>query len=337
MTAKTRLRRGFTLIELLVMIAIIGVLIALLLPAVQSAREAARRSSCTNNLKQIGLALTNYHDQQGAYPIGWQYFSASDPGWTAPSKRWTMWASILPQMEQSNVFNAINFIFPVSNNSYNGVTGASLMQTTATLSLISSYVCPSDGKQKPLAIPASTSTGYTQISYAGNAGVTNLISFCSSSNGVSCTGWWTPSGIFGVDESVKIGEIRDGTSNTVMVGEYSQFKNDPDSTMNFWSVGANFSSSVSGVSRPQSIALMFAPPNKSMLIPQPTAVSSANDRFSTTWQNAGQWGFRSLHPGGANMAFADGSVRFIKDSVNVTTYQAIATKNGGEAVSGDSY
>ena len=116
---------AFTLIELLVVIAIIGVLIALLLPAVQSAREAARRSSCTNNLKQIGLALTNYHDQQGAYPIGWQYFSASDPGWTAPSKRWTMWASILPQMEQSPVFNAINFIFPVSNNSYNGVTGAS--------------------------------------------------------------------------------------------------------------------------------------------------------------------------------------------------------------------
>jgi prepilin-type N-terminal cleavage/methylation domain-containing protein/prepilin-type processing-associated H-X9-DG protein len=338
MTTTSRIRRGFTLIELLVVIAIIGVLIALLLPAVQAAREAARRSQCTNNLKQIALALHNYHDQQGAFPIGWSYFAWFDPGWTLPGKRYTLFASILPQLEQQNSFNSINFLLPVYGGTYLGVSTPGLYQTTVTLTKISSLVCPSDGRQTPLAVPAQTSVGYTQSSYAGNGGVTNIINWCSSSNGVSCTGWIPTTGMFGVDSSVNMADVKDGTSNTVMVGECSQFKNDPDSVMNFWTVGANFGSSVgNGVTRPQGFVLMIAKPNASMLIPQPSSSGSSTDRLSTQWQVMGQWGFRSLHPGGANMAFADGSVRFLKETVNISTYQALSTKNLGETISSDSY
>ena len=328
-------RRAFTLIELLVVIAIIGVLIALLLPAVQAAREAARRSQCVNNLKQLALAAQNYHDQQGAFPMGWQYYTNFDTAQAA--KRWTVFMAILPQMEQATLYNSLNLSFPTFGSTAFSVTNPGLTQTTVTVSIVNSFICPSDARQKPPSV-AANNAGFSQTSYTGNAGVTNLISFCSSNNGVSCTGWITSSGMFGVDEVIKIADVRDGTSNTVLFGECSQFKNDPDSGDNFWTIGASFSSSVgNGVGRPQGIALMIAKPNVPMVVPQPAAASSANDRFNVQFQQAGQWGFRSFHAGGLNMAFTDGSVRFIKDSVNIVTYQALGTKSAGEALSQDSY
>ena len=338
MTSRFRNRPAFTLIELLVVIAIIGVLIALLLPAVQAAREAARRSQCTNNLKQIALAVQNYHDQQGAFPIGWSYFSWFDPGWTLPGKRITLFASILPQMEQSNIFNAMNFNLPVSGGTFIGVANAPLAQSTALLSVVSSYICPSDGKERPIAVTATQTQSLSQSSYVGNAGVTNIISWCSSSNGVSCTSWIPPSGMFGVDMSTRISDVTDGTSNTILVGECSQYRNDPDPVMNFWTIGANFSSAVgNGVGRLQALGLTIAKPNSPILIPQPTPTSSVNDRFNPLYQIAGQWGFRSFHPGGVNMAYTDGSVRFLKDTVNNVTFQALGTKGAGETISSDSY
>jgi prepilin-type N-terminal cleavage/methylation domain-containing protein/prepilin-type processing-associated H-X9-DG protein len=338
MTPRFRSRPGFTLIELLVVIAIIGVLIALLLPAVQAAREAARRSQCVNNMKQIALAVQNYHDQQGAFPVGWGYFSWFDPTWSLPPKRSTWFASFLPQMEQMNLYNALNFSFPNVGGTFAGVSGTQFIQSTALASIVNSFICPSDGKARPLLASPTQVLTLSQTSYAGNAGVTNIISWCSSANGMTCTGWIPPSGMFGVDMSTRIADVTDGTSNTVLVGEYSQYRNDPDPVMNFWTVGANFGSSVGGgVGRLQGIVLMIAKPNAPILIPQPTPTNPFNDRFNPQYQVAGQWGFRSFHPGGVNMAYVDGSVRFMKETVNNVTYQSLGTKGAGETISSDSY
>src|SRR4051812_26432352 len=154
---KTRLRRGFTLIELLVVIAIIAVLIALLLPAVQAAREAARRSQCTNNMKQLGLATANYVSAHGAYPAAYGGMTLS----SGPRTTWGAWsvhAMMLPYLEQTPLYNAINFsIISQENNDAGGAAAGILTQTTAITARISSLICPSSslpigsffGREKP--------------------------------------------------------------------------------------------------------------------------------------------------------------------------------------------
>ena len=145
-------RRGFTLIELLVVIAIIAVLIALLLPAVQAAREAARRAQCVNNLKQIGIALHNYHDALGGFPVGFLYPSRSIPSTTSPLQyRWSALAQLSPFLEQSTVFNAFNFNFAIA---YQPTGGSAFWpfhpaNTTAMAIRVAAYVCPSDGNPPP--------------------------------------------------------------------------------------------------------------------------------------------------------------------------------------------
>jgi prepilin-type N-terminal cleavage/methylation domain-containing protein/prepilin-type processing-associated H-X9-DG protein len=337
-TRSRRPTRGFTLIELLVVIAIIGVLIALLLPAVQAAREAARRSQCTNNLKQIGLALHNYESTNGTLPPGWTFFAWFDPGWNLPGKQHTLWMSILGYMEQQPTFNAINFQFP-AGGTYFGTTSG-LVQSTALLTRVASYICPTDSNQIPLQVPTESNNAYQQSSYAGNAGVANLIDFCLTLDGVSCARWVPTNGAFGVDEVARISDFRDGTSNTVLAGECSRFLDDPDQVMNFWTRGGAFASEVDpGFStyRTQGICLMAARPNIPMVVPDPTPNSSARDRFDPAHQQAGQRGFRSLHPGGLNMLLADGSVRFVKSSIDIGVYQSISTRAGNESVSADAY
>src|SRR4051794_38612820 len=144
------IRQGFTLIEFLVVIAIIAVLISLLLPAVQSAREAARRAQCTNNLKQIGLAMANYHDQMGSYPPG--CIAVGLTTWGAQSSELGWRAMILPQMEQTAAYNAINFSIS-SNQVTNGA------QFTAYNTVFSSWLCPSDGTNGDGRLPSNTPKG----------------------------------------------------------------------------------------------------------------------------------------------------------------------------------
>jgi prepilin-type N-terminal cleavage/methylation domain-containing protein/prepilin-type processing-associated H-X9-DG protein len=326
-TARPRKPRGFTLIELLVVIAIIGVLIALLLPAVQSAREAARRAQCTNNMKQIGLALHNYESANGVFPWGVLRNSTRDN--CATFWRFTWAAAILSQMEGDTVFNTINWTGPTN----------SVRNVTAYNFRIASYVCPSDqvNMQTPSNFP-----GYSQGSYSGMAGYIEVwrYSYLPGYNDDICRRL-DANGIFGLNRNRRISDVRDGTSNTIFVGETSRFANEPQSIFNFWNSGFWVSDSLSAVSS-RSMGIAYC-------VPKINAPASLGDVIPiidpdpfTWWQkpeslNYGQFGFRSQHPGGANFLFGDGSVRFVKQTIDMGTYRAISTYLGNEAVSADAY
>ena len=216
-------RRGFTLIELLVVIAIIAVLIALLLPAVQSAREAARRIQCTNNLKQIGLALHNYHSQQNCFPPG--YLSLRDPvTFDNDGPGWGWAARSLSQMEQGPLFNSINFVlgieFPANQ--------------TARLTTISSFFCPSDAwRLDTFTVVDSTTTGTTPGAPICDVASSNYVGSVGSGDPSSLypyiiddddgpPGRDNGNGIFFRNARSRIAQILDGTSQTFLVGERSQ-------------------------------------------------------------------------------------------------------------------
>jgi prepilin-type N-terminal cleavage/methylation domain-containing protein/prepilin-type processing-associated H-X9-DG protein len=347
-------RRGFTLIELLVVIAIIAVLISLLLPAVQSAREAARRAQCVNNIKQIVLASHNYENQVGSFPP--DSIAAGD--WTGT---WWSWTSfLLPQMEQTAIYNSINYSLSCCNP----------VNQTVYLSLISSFACPSDDSLKLFSdrvyIDASLPTFGQQITaaptnYVGSQGdmMNNTIfdylcldpaqiAYKNANGGASngCTGpptWWTGSaasfrGIFGDCSnaaSIKIPQVTDGLSNTMMIGENSP----------------NLNSGLAWVSGNDIYATTILPMNwmtklkNGQVDPSTGEVCSSNawnpsDPTSQTHCFNNQWyyqGFKSFHPGGCNFGFCDGSVKFLKQTINVRAYMALSTRAGGEIVSADQY
>jgi prepilin-type N-terminal cleavage/methylation domain-containing protein/prepilin-type processing-associated H-X9-DG protein len=354
-------RPGFTLIELLVVIAIIAVLIALLLPAVQAAREAARRAQCVNNLKQIALASHNYESSNGTFPLGNRYIDntcyasaslCSGSCWFGHSA----FSLVLSYIEGNATFNAVNYNF-VANSSRN---------TTGYSAKVATYVCPSD-------LPASPGAGYfpwSQCSYGMGRGTQENIyvnwavtSFpdpnaeqpgkCNAALG---------NGIFGAESAVRIAQVTDGTSNTVMFGEMSRWKDDIAVIVNQGYFTAAFGpapwGSAWGDIRPQTGAFCYtrinAPPDRTGAIINsiwPGCGTSAGiptdwfyDGGSTVYggcvkarTSIGQWAFRSLHPGGANFAMADGSVRFLKQTISDVPYQALGTRAGGEVLSADSY
>jgi prepilin-type N-terminal cleavage/methylation domain-containing protein len=199
--------RGFTLIELLVVIAIIGVLIALLLPAVQAAREAARRAQCVSNLKQIGIALHNYHAVQGSFPVGFLYAYQGALSTSSPSQyRWSVLAQMAPQLEQAALFNALNFDFPIA---YKPTSGSSLfwpyyaVNTTAMATRVILFLCPSDGAPAP-----ATDSGPTSYAFCTGDG----------SNGGDAT---SANGPFILGPALSVADMADGTSLTAAASEQS--------------------------------------------------------------------------------------------------------------------
>jgi prepilin-type N-terminal cleavage/methylation domain-containing protein/prepilin-type processing-associated H-X9-DG protein len=320
-------RRGFTLIELLVVIAIISVLIALLLPAVQSAREAARRVQCTNNLKQLGIALHNYHDTVGAFPPG--YLSLKDrvsfdndgPGWS--------WAArLLSQMEQAPLFNSINFPlgieFPANQ--------------TARLTILASFLCPSDAwRMDTFTVVDSTTSGSTpgapicvvaSSNYVGSFGrgdPSSLYPYIIDANDAP-PGRDNGDGLFYRNNSVRLAQILDGTSQTFAVGERSQ-----NLSRASWS-GAVTNAAVplvalqgeAGLDPEGGGALTLAHTGEGHGPNSPSGLAHADQYWS-------------LHPGGANFLFGDGSVRFIKEQVGFRIFQALATRSGVEVLSADSF
>ena len=358
-------RRGFTLIELLVVIAIIGILIGLLLPAVQSAREAARRAQCASNLKQIGLALHGYEGTWGSFPMGYNFESVrdgctngyhpSDPSTNSTAKGFSWELFLLPFLERGAHYNALNF----------NRTWTSNRQGTAFSATVSTFLCPSDGLATKLPPP---NVQFMQASYAAVAGSTEVFVFTYSppTNADRC-GILDADGAFGVTAVSRVADIRDGLSATLFLGESSRFPNEPgDSSFNIGNVGGIWLGAAEGIQPPVwgdlristlafTVPRLNAPPligprgwDPGTGLPDCLLSTSplATDRPSwaldpSTGQvpcvNLGQWGFRSLHPGGAHFLFGDGSTRFLRESINLTTYRALGTRRGGEVVAADAY
>ena len=311
---------GFTLIELLVVIAIISVLIALLLPAVQAAREAARRSQCTNNLKQIGLAIHNYFDTHQSFPSGYVSLWKKDAGDEGTADDdighgWGWASMILPQVEQGTLYNAINF----------GLTMTFPQNDTAQLLRLNVYNCPSDDPKQlvPVRNEANTATVYTvgSANYVGVYGVGEI----GEAPGAG-------TGLFFRNSRVGFRDITDGSSQTFAVGERSH-----DLSYVTWTGRA-----IGGWLFPtpsfEGGRNKFSPePEESFtMILGPIEASDSFPRLPNS-PSAHVEDFRSWHPGGVNFLFADGSVRFIKESINERIYQALATRAGGEIVSADQY
>ncbi|MBI3862310.1 MAG: DUF1559 domain-containing protein [Planctomycetia bacterium] len=298
-----RRRRGFTLIELLVVIAIISVLVALLLPAVQQAREAARRTQCRNNLKQLGLALHNYHSAHNTFPPGY----VAGAAYPATSNGWGWCAQLLPHLDQTPLYNSINFQAPIEN-------AANLPWLAKTLP---GMLCPSDLTGGSFSI--SDATGTVMIPAAAPASYAATVGD-DDSEADALTG----NGVFYRNSRTRISDIIDGTSTTVLVGERA-----------FAYVNATWSGA------PNNAVVTAGPLNPWKLA---TASSPVFVQVHNNWINimtdsdGGLDDFSSLHAGGVQLLFADGSVRFI---ASITTdgplrraFWGMGTRAGGEVVQG---
>ena len=295
-------RVGFTLIELLVVIAIIAVLIALLLPAVQQAREAARRTQCKNNLKQIGLAMHNYHDQYLCLPVG------------AYSCCWGTWkVALLPFVDQAAAYSLYvqdrKYGVPIDDARYSHAANLPI-----TRRRFAAYTCPSDSPQAPI-------IRITSHNYAVNYGNTGL-GQQANLNGVIFGGApfrnSNPSVVFALNA------VTDGTSNTIMVGEVRQGLGSDLRGFGWWGDASGFET--------------YLAPNS----PQPDVIYTtvycnnipANPPCigTPTATQPSMYGSRSRHVGGTHVALLDGTVRFVNENIDLNTWRGLGTSRGSEFI-----
>jgi prepilin-type N-terminal cleavage/methylation domain-containing protein/prepilin-type processing-associated H-X9-DG protein len=361
-------RRGFTLIELLVVIAIIAVLIALLLPAVQAAREAARRMQCTNNLKQIGLAIHNYHEINNCFPSG--ALPILDNAMTAMGNNYSAstHARVLPNVDQQPLYNAMNWSLSVINLARDNGTAAN---STVTATPLSVFLCPSD------ILPS--------WSYEGSGPLASFLApgncyFASMGSSLEFSGAETggpPNGPFMyAGMAIGIANITDGTSNTIAFGEWKTGDGNQNvvtiptdtiflgqspagtarnngtmvmpnailaTSLQAWATlcasgeGVDRTNQTSDLGRCWAFGLNSYTMGNILLPPNPQYPNcSTVSKSSNAIQNPGNWGMSSYHPGGCNILLCDGSVRFVKNSVSLPTVWALGSRSGGEVISSDS-
>jgi len=381
--------RGFTLIELLVVIAIIAVLIALLLPAVQSAREAARRSQCVNNLKQLGLALQNYQASIGSFPLGgnsgpYALGEICHPLTRVGCYDWGAWSAqtmLLPYIEQSIIYNRLNFVTTGRGNAY-----AEATNTTGALAVVNSFLCPSATPPPRTSQNAYWVNNIPVGYWPGNS------YFASTGSSIMWLGWpaYNPNGVFNVGGSVfGVRDIQDGTSNTIVfgefrIGDYNDLKNslqdivgvdwntvgwakvsngDMDGplsnmpagsgyltpalqacsvawqTKNYTAYGVNGQRSWNGRLwhhgiYGHSLGNLVVPPNS----PYPYCQFWQSNRLdSFDFDSGGIVGLSSFHSNGANACFADGSVRFIKNSIAYNVLWSLGSRAQDDMAGADQY
>jgi prepilin-type N-terminal cleavage/methylation domain-containing protein/prepilin-type processing-associated H-X9-DG protein len=350
-----RAAAGFTLIELLVVISIIAILTALLLPAVQMAREAARRTQCRNNLKQIGLAMQNYHATHEVFPFGKgldyrNYF----PG-IPVYPRWSTHSLILPGLEYASLYNAINFSFPPETPGMGGVVNfmpayqnPNRVNAVECRTPIEMFLCPSD--------PAPTTNSESwpgQNNYAGNQGGW----LCDRSDQGGGPNDNSPSekqtGVLYYLSRVRVGDIIDGTSQTAMFSEKLRGDGSPDPRTDMYII-PHQTSLAATYETCSNLNVTTATPLTSKWgwswvmgenccttynhVATPNRNTCGGTGFPGTMTNmAMQVPPSSRHPGGVNVLMCDGAVRFIDDNVELEIWRALGTRNGQETISNTSY
>jgi prepilin-type N-terminal cleavage/methylation domain-containing protein/prepilin-type processing-associated H-X9-DG protein len=350
-------RRGFTLIELLVVIAIIAVLIALLLPAVQAAREAARRAQCVNNLKQIGLALHNYHSVQNAFPNG-ASVNMSVAGSPPTYFNWNDWscqALLLGFIEQNQLYNACNFNYAVWHSGRTPVGYA--VNLTVFNTRVAAYLCPSDGE----AGVSNINSYFASVGPNTQAeGMSSVNSATGQASGTGSPGMFSYSFAYGVRDAI------DGTSNTVAFSEVMVGARTGKVVRRTGMTGINGTRVQNAFANPAAVLALISACDAGWNSAGTSTTNSVGTRwvmgvagwtmFSTIltpnerpWaacrigcagcgaDNTSLLNATSLHSGGANVLMADGSVHFIKGSVNRSIWWALGTRAGNEVISANSY
>ena len=325
--------RGFTLIELLVVIAIIAILVALLLPAVQQAREAARRTQCKNNLKQIGLALHNYHDINKVFPPGRvRTHQSGIQSWNTSNVSWA--ARILAQIDQKPLFDRVDWGQTKGNRGVNAANPGGAMRAR-----LPAFRCPSDpldGGGKRLQLPdgtiltgASPNNNYGQTNYLGNLGTYARI---QNMGNRGARGRFT--GIFSQNSKVKIADITDGTSNTLLVSEcaigFPHRRVNATETNGVFTCPQEGPAERNGFRQTGNSWFYGERPNSLVFTTQVGPNSKLLDCGSNT--DRAMFASRSSHVGGVQCVLADGSVRFASESMDLSIWQNLGNKRDGNVV-----